>query len=550
MRTHFDDTMKTPSLRHLPLLISLCLPLAACKRDAAPPAATETQAATDSASSASAQPAAAPAPAAQKTAPSLAALVEPPVVPFDFSTVPEATGSIPPFPYLEYPPKVQQSGGWTYSTDMDRVYVILGDHLHAVEGRLETRRFYHKDADMSKLEVTRNYENVMRAMGAVKVNTVDFNNPAIVASAGVDEYRMRDSMLRVPDFNMGYDVYLARKGDKRHWIVIMTGDGQTNVMSIEEKPYAQIIGVEGSAGTPVTATGKPALAPEPLDIAALPVNSGALPPFPYLPYPPGLHEGLQYSDHANFDAIKIIVGKELRTIEGEITSRRFKNIDAKLSQMASRRNYQAVIKSLGAVKVNAVPPDDPAFLATHASNTDAAVKLDADLRMLDSDPVYDTYLLRTPGANVWMVLMTNNSDTKFIVIKEKAMEQSVALVTADTMRKELDTKGKIALYINFDTDKAAIRADGKPAVDEITKLLKADSNLKLAIEGHTDNSGDGARNLALSKQRAEAVVQTLVKDGIDAKRLRAAGHGADKPLADNKDEAGKAKNRRVELIKL
>lgn len=126
----------------------------------------------------------------------------------------------------------------------------------------------------------------------------------------------------------------------------------------------------------------------------------------------------------------------------------------------------------------------------------------------------------------------------------------MSLVTADTMRKELADKGKIALYINFDTDKADIRADGKPTVDEIAKLLKNDSGLKLAIEGHTDDSGNAARNQALSRQRAEAVVQYLVKGGIDAGRLRAAGHGAARPLADNKDGAGRAKNRRVELVRI
>ncbi|HBI67534.1 MAG TPA: hypothetical protein DDZ22_00485, partial [Massilia sp.] len=172
------------------------------------------------------------------------------------------------------------------------------------------------------------------------------------------------------------------------------------------------------------------------------------------------------------------------------------------------------------------------------------------MRYPDRTMSYDSYLVRTPEANVWLVLMFNDSETRLLAVREKAMQQSVALVTADAMRKELDARGRVALYINFDTDKASLRADGKPAVDEITKLLKADPALKLAIEGHTDNSGDGAHNLALSKARADTVLQALVQDGIDARRLRTAGHGAGQPLADNRDDAGRAKNRRVELIKL
>ena len=80
--------------------------------------------------------------------------------------------------------------------------------------------------------------------------------------------------------------------------------------------------------------------------------------------------------------------------------------------------------------------------------------------------------------------------------------------------------------------------------------MKNDPTLKLLIEGHTDNSGDDAHNLALSRQRADAVVRALAGSGIDGARLQAAGRGAAKPLADNKDEAGRAKNRRVELVKL
>jgi OOP family OmpA-OmpF porin len=81
------------------------------------------------------------------------------------------------------------------------------------------------------------------------------------------------------------------------------------------------------------------------------------------------------------------------------------------------------------------------------------------------------------------------------------------------------------------------------------KLLKDNPGLKVGIEGHTDSTGTPARNKTLSQQRAESVVSALVKAGIDAKRLSTAGWGQDKPIADNKTEEGKAKNRRVEIVK-
>jgi outer membrane protein OmpA-like peptidoglycan-associated protein len=214
--------------------------------------------------------------------------------------------------------------------------------------------------------------------------------------------------------------------------------------------------------------------------------------------------------------------------------------------MAVVRNYEAALAGLGAVRIDTAAPGDAALIA---ANGDAA-KLRARLRIDSADVPYAAYLVRAPGKNIWVALMAADDHANLVVVDEQAMQQSVALVTADAMRTELAAKGHMALYIHFDTDQATIRSDGKPAIAEIATLLKKDATLKLAIEGHTDNSGDAKHNLALSRERADAVVQTLVSGGIDSARLRAAGRGAAEPLADNKDEAGRAKNRRVELVKI
>jgi outer membrane protein OmpA-like peptidoglycan-associated protein len=79
--------------------------------------------------------------------------------------------------------------------------------------------------------------------------------------------------------------------------------------------------------------------------------------------------------------------------------------------------------------------------------------------------------------------------------------------------------------------------------------MKNSPDLKLSVEGHTDNVGNPKANKTLSEARAKSVIAEIVKQGIDATRLSAAGFGQDKPIADNKTEEGKAKNRRVELVK-
>jgi K(+)-stimulated pyrophosphate-energized sodium pump len=78
-------------------------------------------------------------------------------------------------------------------------------------------------------------------------------------------------------------------------------------------------------------------------------------------------------------------------------------------------------------------------------------------------------------------------------------------------------------------------------------VMKKYPNVNFEVAGHTDNTGDAAANLTLSQQRAEAVVAELVKDGIDAARLRARGYGQTRPIGDNDTEEGRAQNRRTEL---
>jgi len=280
------------------------------------------------------------------------------------------------------------------------------------------------------------------------------------------------------------------------------------------------------------------------DPTTVPVSDAALPPFPYLKYPDPVTEALQFTDKADFDEAWVIAGKQLRKVEGKVESHRFTLDDAKLSLAAARRNYENLVKQMGGVKVNAVAPQD---LGPDPDVVDSdTVK---KLRLYQGNMAYDAYLVRKPNQLIWVVLMFTDNWVETLVIAEEPFKQTVAFVTADAMQSALASAGHVALYINFDTDKAAIRPDARPAVDEIARLLEQNPALKLTIEGHTDNSGDPAHNKALSQQRANAVMGAMLAAGIAADRLTAVGLGDSKPLADNKDEAGRAKNRRVELVK-
>ena len=137
------------------------------------------------------------------------------------------------------------------------------------------------------------------------------------------------------------------------------------------------------------------------------------------------------------------------------------------------------------------------------------------------------------------------------VIDAVPIETGMVTIDAATMAKDISSTGHVALYgIYFDTDKADPKRESLPTLQEIAKLLKQDAAMKLYIVGHTDNVGAFDYNIGLSERRAAAVVSELTaKHGIAATRLKAAGVGMLSPVAPNDGEEGRARNRRVELVK-
>jgi OOP family OmpA-OmpF porin len=138
-----------------------------------------------------------------------------------------------------------------------------------------------------------------------------------------------------------------------------------------------------------------------------------------------------------------------------------------------------------------------------------------------------------------------------IVIAPQAMEENMTLLNAEDMSKGLVESGKVVLYgINFDTDKDTLRADSELTLKQIAKLLADNSGLSIRVVGHTDNQGKPEYNLDLSRRRAATVVRELTsKYAAAADRLDSFGCGLYAPVASNDSEDGRAKNRRVELVK-
>jgi outer membrane protein OmpA-like peptidoglycan-associated protein len=196
------------------------------------------------------------------------------------------------------------------------------------------------------------------------------------------------------------------------------------------------------------------------------------------------------------------------------------------SGLEAQQNYRAALKALGA-DILFAPGGDDVHTVARLDDKGKTVWIDID---------------GNGAAGVLGTITVN-------VIEEKPLQLTIKPPQADEMKTALDRDGKITLYVNFDFNKATLKPDAQPVLAQVVALLKANPDLKLSVEGHTDSIGQHDYNLQLSKDRAASVVAALVAQSIDAGRLSSTGYGPDKPIAPNESDAGRAKNRRVELIK-
>ena len=152
---------------------------------------------------------------------------------------------------------------------------------------------------------------------------------------------------------------------------------------------------------------------------------------------------------------------------------------------------------------------------------------------------------------VFIVMTHDGPVTRLDIVEMKPMQTGQVTVSAAQLKSDFEKTGKAVLQqVYFESGKAVLKPESKPALEEAAKFLQEKPDLKIYVVGHTDSDGGFEFNQQLSRQRAQAVVDELVqKHGIAAGRLSAQGVSYLCPVADNGTDAGKAKNRRVELVR-
>jgi outer membrane protein OmpA-like peptidoglycan-associated protein len=228
----------------------------------------------------------------------------------------------------------------------------------------------------------------------------------------------------------------------------------------------------------------------------------------------------------------------IESVEGEVTRYSYEH-RPRTSPLEIVRNYEGALKKQGFTVVFAGREAQyPGVPVSGGNGAFGAFRLDKD-----GKPAIWV------NVSAFEVNGPDDPASEVTIVEIKGMQQKLE-INSDTMRQALQSSGRIAVYgINFDTGKATIKPESEKVLSEVLKLVRENAGLRLRIEGHTDNVGAAAANRKLSEERANAVRAWLIQKGASAAALSAAGFGDSKPVAENSSDDGRARNRRVELVK-
>lgn len=240
-----------------------------------------------------------------------------------------------------------------------------------------------------------------------------------------------------------------------------------------------------------------------------------------------------------------------RMLEGKITRITYR-APASRSPLEVFRNYENALREAGFQTV---------FACAKAACGDIKKDIESEKRYLlfwgDGEHRYMSSKLSRPQGDVYVTVYTTRNGsggenrhraiTQVDVVEPRGMDDNVAMIDADALRRDL-ADGSATLYgIQFDSGTDRLQPEAEEQIVQIARLLEQEPRWRIQVIGHTDAQGSETSNIDLSERRARRVVDRLDALGTDRARLQARGLGESMPVAGNDSEEGRARNRRVEI---
>lgn len=231
------------------------------------------------------------------------------------------------------------------------------------------------------------------------------------------------------------------------------------------------------------------------------------------------------------------------TLEGAYSHRKYANPKGR-STLEIMRNYKEALAAQGFAADFECSKRDVCRSQHWAGVNGTNVGIGSDVR-------YVTGKMPTQAGTAYVSVAVNPGLTYVDIVETAEMQSGLVAIDANALADEIEKSGRVALQgIYFDTGLATLKPESFDAIAEVANLMKMRPGWTIEVVGHTDSVGDDASNQRLSDARAAAVRSALVsRYGVDGARLTSRGAGESEPVADNATEAGRALNRRVELVK-
>lgn len=284
-----------------------------------------------------------------------------------------------------------------------------------------------------------------------------------------------------------------------------------------------------------------------LDLSDVPVSTVTMGAFPYLSLP----DGYRTAEASTFDLDRapFWVGNEFHWVEGRVHQAAiFADPGKQFAELELQNYVDEMLDRVGAVLLSEAD-EIPMHLATGAGLDEATrLKYRAGLGHFYSRPV-KTYVVRRADGDIWVHFTSHERGASWIIARSAEYDPTIRLLSGVELKRLIDADGRAIIHVNFGSGDAVVHEASMPQLEQVALLLKRNPDLSLSVNGHTDSQGSAERNLVLSRERAQAVTEILRNHGIDGDRLRAEGFGDAEPIADNATAAGRARNRRVELVK-
>lgn len=270
-------------------------------------------------------------------------------------------------------------------------------------------------------------------------------------------------------------------------------------------------------------------------------------------------------DHKEFDSFRLPLGRaddsgefaHARAVEGETTWIAYE-VPQERSTLEIFRSYRTALSGAGfeILWECQTPSECGRYFNSNYLRFLESPLFGAELAVMD--PATERYLVAEragPEGRQWVSLFVyplpnRHNVARLRVIESEPMAEGLVTVDAETMKREINETGRVALYgILFDTNSSTIHEQSEATLSEISAFLLDNPQVSVYVVGHTDNTGGFDHNMRLSQERAAAVAQALRSEyGVAADRLRPVGVGPVTPVVSNGTEEGRARNRRVELV--